>query len=333
MGCHIAENRPLSLLRDHLGLEEQCHSFRTTCAMARDSDKGHNALGAPGAVIGYCQALFNYQGSARRQTEHVMKMLKDMSAPWWASHEMFWGYRGDESASDYLRDGMEPLRGFGRMPVLITGLDPLNDMPTLENIFSSKAPVVAGETVLVRMSIGSVASAQAAGAWVRRLYGAALESRSMPEWWPLFQSPSGSEVWNVLREESGDAWPYVNVAVNPFASDNAMEAIGEQLTVAQVTIGLSEGIGSNGKIQLAPGMKIMGAPDKAEWDFNEYFAKISTYKDLPTLIVLGPSQPEWTDQMNADRIRAILPLLSEGCEKLWRDISQSRRDMLLSLAA
>src|SRR6195952_1341359 len=127
MACHIAEKRPLSLLRSHLGLAAQCHSFRTTCSLSRGAPSGAGALGAPGAVLGYCQALFAYAGSPREHTARVRAALQGIHAPWSSSHELYWGFRGTESALDFVREGMEPLLGTGRVPVLITALDRSQD--------------------------------------------------------------------------------------------------------------------------------------------------------------------------------------------------------------
>lgn len=333
MSCHIAENRPLSLLRDFLGIPTQCHSFRTTCTMKRVGASGDVTLGAPGAVIGYCQALFNYQGSARLQSEHVLNVLRSINAPWWASHELFWGFRNSETPAEYVREGMHPLKGFGRVPVLITGLDPERDLAMLREICVANAPIAEGETILIRTALGSRRSAELAGEWLKEMFQTCVASGRMPAWWPLFQSSLGSEVWDSLKERSGEAWTYANVAVNPFSHADVYTVARENITVAQITIGLAEGMSDTGIVRLAPGMKILGAPQEAEWQLSDYLARLSVARYLPTLIVLGPSQPSWTECDNRQRLERFVPLLISACQNFWSDVPADRKNMILTLSA
>jgi hypothetical protein len=99
-------------------------------------------------------------------------------------------------------------------------------------------------------------------------------------------------------------WKFVNVAVNPFMSPETFEYLRDQITVGQIPIGLSEGISSDGTIQLAPGMvRLTGAAgDRQAYSLPAYMENLSTLDTAPTLIVLGPALPEWSDMVNHDAL-------------------------------
>ncbi len=334
MACEIAANEPLSRLRDDLGLAHQCHSIRVKCFKGLSRRSSELALGVPGAALGYCQALFNYSGSPSDHSMKVARCLSEINAPWSQSHELYWGYRTGESPEGFMEAGMRPLLGSGRVPVVITGLDARDDFALIDRIVSSRPPVVPGETVLVRIVLKSNHSAKSAASLVTRLVDKAEQNAEMPPWWPLFQSDGPVDLWNGVRRELGERWRYVNVAINPFTPKGIAEFIGEQVTVAQTPIGLARGMSDEGTIRLEPGMVISGAPDSGEWRFDEFMRTLlEVCSAVPTLIVLGPSLPSWSDKDNIERIQRFLPLLRKACAMLWRGLSASRQEEVWRLSA
>jgi len=75
MACRIAENQPLSALREDLGIAKQCHSVRAQCVQGYKRVGGDYAMGVPGAALGYCQALFSPRENPRLHTEYVRGCL------------------------------------------------------------------------------------------------------------------------------------------------------------------------------------------------------------------------------------------------------------------
>src|SRR5690349_3082307 len=103
MACKVAENVPLAKLRSALGVQASCHSFRPICISGLPRYAPDTAaLAAPGAVIGYCQALFGRRESPTAHTQFVIDSLSQVGAPWKLSHELFWGYRGEVTPQAYL---------------------------------------------------------------------------------------------------------------------------------------------------------------------------------------------------------------------------------------
>lgn len=333
MGCHLAENAPLTELRSDLALPPVCHSFRRGCRQGLSQPSGAVALGAPGAVLGYCQALFAARADAAEHSTFVRDTLQDINAPWWASHELFWQHKGDRSATEFLDAALRPLLGSGRIPVVITGLDPSTDAAAIEEILAARPACAAGETILFRLPLKSSASIPAAVALLNRLSELAKQDPVMPAWWPLFQANFDAATWQSFREEAGEAWAYANIAVNPFTDPASFEIIKSQVTVAQLPIGLAEGMSDDGLIRLAPGMTISGAPEGATWSLLAYADLLRDLAVAPTLIVLGPSLPTWTDEMNCQRLQRFLPLLESACTRIWKGLPSKRREMILSLAA
>jgi hypothetical protein len=333
MGCHLAENAPLTELRSDLALPPVCHSFRRGCRQGLSQPSGAVALGAPGAVLGYCQALFAARPDAADHSTFVRDILRDIDAPWWASHELFWQHKGDRPATEFLDAALRPLLGSGRIPVVITGLDPATDGAAIEEILASRPACAAGETILFRLPLKAAASVPAAAALLRRLSKQAKQEVAMPAWWPLFQANFDPETWRVFKGMAGEAWSYANVAVNPFIDAASFEVIKSQVTVAQLPIGLAEGMSEDGQIRLAPGMTISGAPDEATWSLAAYTDLLRDLAVAPTLIVLGPSLPGWTDEVNCQRLQRFLPLLETACVRIWKGLPAKRREMILSLAA
>lgn len=333
MACHIAANPPLARLRAFLGLPEQCHSFRPRCAMGLEAGPKAWTLGAPGAAIGYCQALFGRAGVAAEHTRHVLRLLQEIDAPWANSHEMFWGHIGDEPPEQFLVGGMTPLVGSGRVPVLITSLDPAADGTVIDSIFAAQPPICPGETVLVRLVLERDGAVAAAASLMRRLVDRAVSDHEMPTWWPLWQSPASVDVMVRLKSALGELWKYANVAVNPFTPNEVHSLVGDQLTVAQVVVGAADGIASDGQVTLAAGMTISGAAPLASYSLPAYFEKLSDLETPPTLILLGPSRPSWTDGMNQERIAKLLPHLHSACTHLWHRIEKNRRDQVWRMSA
>ena len=109
MACKIADNEPLQRLRKDLGVPFQCHSLRDHCQQGADRRLGKATMGGAGAAIGYCQALFNRAGTSDIQSRLVLEVLSTINAPWSQSHELFWGYRHDETAAGFLQNALEPL--------------------------------------------------------------------------------------------------------------------------------------------------------------------------------------------------------------------------------
>ena len=139
----------------------------------------------------------------------------------------------------------------------------------------------------------------------------------MPPWWPLLQGMLDDDGWMKTQDLLGSDWRYANVAVNPFVSDAQFELLAPQITVAQIPIGLADGMTDDGVIRLAPGMKIHGATEGASYSLFDYIEKLSKLSSPPTLIILGPSLPEWSDDVSAKRIERLLPLLRKACDRLW----------------
>lgn len=334
MVCSIAYNRPLTRMRTDLGLPAQCHGLRDECIKGYRAAPSDYAMGIPGAAIGYCQALFNRDGSSAVHTSRVIKLLEEIEAPWAHSHEMFWGYRQGEPPAAFIEQGVTPLRSDGRVPILITGLDPGRDSKALQQIVSSEPAIAPGETILVRVMLQDSASVDGAVRLLRMIHAGAATTHEMPKWWPLLQGALSIEEWSKLERDLRELWPYVNVAISPFTPQPLTDHLANQITVAQIPIGSADGVGSDGTIKLAPGMKISGAVEGAEYSLPAYMEMLqASLPVVPTLIILGPSQPDWTERMNQDRLAALLPHLRMACKILWRDLPKNRRDLIWRLSA
>ena len=335
MGCRIAENVPLQRLQRQLGLPRQCHSLRSVCAegIQRSKVEEKGTLAAAGAVIGYCQALFNRGGDAKEHTELVLNSLGSINAPWRNSHELFYGYKCSDSAGTFVERAFEPLVGQGRVPVLISSLDPARNGSEIAEVLSTKPKIIKGETVLLRVVLQDSDSVNAVASTLNGIVREAEARRSMPNWWLLLQGSLEPAEWKRLSVALGSASRYLNIAANPFNVDLVLDAMHDKVTVAQIPIGLSEGLGLDGTVKLAKGMKISGAAPEASYNLFEYMEKLRRLDVAPTLIVLGPSLPEWTNEMNSERIAKLLPVLRKGCEILWADVPKDRRDYVWKLSA
>lgn len=332
MGCTLAENRPLSLLRHDLGIDRTCHSRRPSCTHGLSQDRTETAMGAPGAVLGYCQALFSAAAAPDVHTRKVTLLLRQIDAPWAQSHELFWGYRGAASPAEYVTRSMEPLLGDGRVPILITGLDPGRDMAAINEILASPVPVAPDETVLLRLVLRDETSIVAVGTLLRALLSEARRVGAMPRWWPLLQADFSVEQWQAVRASAGEAWAYANVAVNPFSDPRTFDACAAQVTVAQVVVG-ARGCVQGQDVHVPAAMRILGTTGDASYSLPQFLQELRSLPVVPTLILLGPSQTAWSDSDDQTRVREVLRLLRQGCDELWKDLSPKRRETVWSLSA
>lgn len=333
MACSIADNTPLKKLQVDLGLPPQCHSLRAHCIQGYESRTVEHTLGLPGTAIGYCQALFNYAGDPVSHTSKVIRLLKEINAPWANSHELFWGHKKQESPTEFVEQAISPLLGIGRVPVLITGLDPAQQKEEIEGILETSPAVQPGETILVRMVVNDKQSIKAAASLIHSLADTCRDNIAMPKWWPLLQGDLNIGQWELLQSLLGKDWRYVNTAVNPFVTDEVLEFLQDNITVAQIPIGLAEGISVDGTIRLAAGIKIMGASDQSSYSILDFVNVLSTLEYPPTLIILGPSLPEWTDVINQERLDALFPILRKACDSLWGGVSDVRRETIWNMSA
>jgi hypothetical protein len=325
MICSIADNRPLKKLERALNLAPRCHGKRRECVQGFETSNGDFVMGLPGTALGYCQALFGYAGSPQLHTSKVLKLLTEVEAPWSHSHELFWGHRQTESPGQFIERGMKPLVGSGRVPILITGLDAKTHRAELESIIETSPAVPKNETVLVRTVLTDDSSIREVADIISKLLRATRSTHTMPKWWPLLQGSLTPQQWVLLQNSLGEDWQYVNVAVNPFVSENIFEMLREQITVGQITLGGPDSISDSGEIGIPREMKITGATEGATYSLIEFASKLWTLPMPPTLIVLGPTQAGWTDLINQQRIAKLLPVLRRACEILWQSLTPERR--------
>lgn len=333
MVCSIADNTPLKKLQLDLGLPSQCHSVRPHCIQGYEPKTGDYVLGLPGTALGYCQALFNYAGDPAAHTRKVLEALTVIGAPWANSHELFWGHRKLESPTEFVNQAIAPLLGNGRVPVLITGLDPASQQEEIQKILVTSPSVQPGETILVRMVLGSTESVYDAASIIKDLVSDCRDHTRMPNWWPLLQGDLKVEQWTILRDILDADWQYINAAINPFSTQEVFDFLCEQITVAQVPVGLAEGISPDGEIRLADGMKIMGAPDCSSYSLPKFVESLSSLSSPPTIIILGPSLPSWSDEVNQARLAKLLPVLRSSCDTLWSALPRSRREAIWNMNA
>jgi hypothetical protein len=320
-------------MRNDLGISPQCHSFRENCVRKYSTAASDGVFAAAGAAIGYCQALFDRKNTPGEHTDYVNQQLALINAPWPNSHELFWGYRDRWKADEYLTDAIKPLCGRGRVPILITGLDPAYQEDEIQTILRTSPPVVPGEPVLIRLLLSDSRSIDSAANLLLKLFEAAQKSRMMPTWWPLFQGDLSEQKWTLFKKSLGDLWRYSNLAINPFVPKESLAVIWEQVTVAQLPIGLESGIQDDGIVSLVPGMRVTGIRDIWTYSFFKFMDDIRSLKISPTLIVLGPSSPDWPSEWNTLRVKKFIPLLIEGTKILWQRLGKERQEALLKLPA
>lgn len=291
-------------------------------------------MGAAGAALGYCQALFSFEGTPRANTARLVRLLTEIEAPWAASHELYWGHRRAVAEAVFLEEAVAPLCGSGRVPIVISSLDPARDYAEIERIVSCSPPIQSGESLLLRLSLSGEQSVDAVVRLIRGLMEQVERKREMPLWWPLLQGAMQPKHWERLRKLLGGAWEFVNVAVNPFTtSGDSWPIILDQVTVAQVVVGEAAKTCTDGTIVLPAGMAITGRSSEGRYHLFDYFAALGGLREVPTLILLGPAEPQWTDSENQRRIGAVLELLEPACAELWSELSEPRRALLWRLSA
>jgi len=256
-----------------------------------------------------------------------------LGAPWPNSHELFWGYSQGETPSVFLEQALAPLKGVGRVPVLITGLDPAIHSQIINEIVDTTPPLFRGESILVRIVLKSDESVRQGAKLINNLLEGAQRKREMPLWWPLFQPDFNSLQPGELSRAFGDAWQYVNIAVNPFTPTVVFDDLLDQITVAQFVIGLKEGIHCDGQIALPSEMKIFGASENPSYDLFSYADQLHVLPVVPTCIFLGPASASWTLSQNCERLNSYLQVFKSATEILWRSICKADRDMVWGLSA
>ena len=331
--CKIGMNKTLAKLLQLLGIPARCHGRRRECIRRLQENADDLVMGAAGAAIGYCQALFANAGDPHKHTRKVQRLLREIQAPWCDSHELQWGYRLASNAANYVSGACAPLLGIGRVPILITSLDPARDHRELHSILATSPSVPETESILVRIVLNDANSVRAVCKILKALLAEARDKRQMPKWWPLIQGTISATEWRALRETMGTEWEYVNVAVNPFTPDDVFEEVANQITVAQIPVGRADGVHSDSAVQLCPDVKILGSSANGVYFLTDFADKLRRLPVVPTLIVLGPSQQDWSDKDNQARIAALLPLVRQTCDRLWDELTQKRREEIWQLAA
>lgn len=333
MACRIADNKPLAKLSQELGLMQKCHSRRLSCIQGLELPSTDFVLGVSGAAIGYCQALFSNAGDPSLHTQKVQRLLREIEAPWHKSHELQWSYRNNATAKDFISGACAPLLGIGRVPILITSLDPAREGNELKAILETVPTVPESETILVRVVLSGTESAVAVGIMLQDMLAKARAQRRMPNWWPLLQGSIPVRDWKMIKTMLGKDWDYVNVAVNPFISADVFTEVESQITVAQIPVAKAEGIHTDGHVQIHSTVKFLGATDNASYSMPEYAGRLSCLPTAPVLIVLGPSEQDWSDGENQERISNLLPLVHQVCDQLWNKLTPRRRNEVWRLSA
>lgn len=285
MTLHVKDVQPLWRLVEETGLAgtiESCH------------------IREPGEKVGgYCQGLFPVLGSPGEHTKYLAKMLAVAGARYPNSHELCLDTKpSSESVERWLTEATEPFRnGNGCVPVLITNLGVGESM--IGRIFAS--PRQFDEPVLVRMLITEDSESFFCAAYrMERLVEQVRSEKIVPAWWPLFQGNMSVNGWKQLRQDLGEYWKYVCVAMNPFMGPGVQNLLFANIVVAQVPIGLADGIESN-KIII----------NGTSYSLDEYCAHINALPHRPVFIVLGQSLPEWSEDMNVSRVSRAIEVLKE----------------------
>lgn len=333
MVCRVADNPPLKALRAFIGAEESCHSFRGDCLHRLNPAANDRALGASGAIFGYCQALFARIGTPAENTIRVQRLLQAIDAPWAFSHELFWGHKGEMGVQDFVSSAVEPLTGLGRVPILITSLTPTANVDELREICGVTPPVAENEPILFRTVAATRDDLLRFAEMIDGMVASALRARVMPKWWPLIQTSCDESDWLWFRDRLGSNYRFVNTAINPFQQPRMIELMRDQVTVMQVPIGEASDILSSGCVDLNDHVPIFGKGSAKGYDAAEFLSELDKFDAAPTLIVLGPTLPEWTDADNQRRVAAILPFIRSACLEAWHGISFERKREILAMVA
>jgi len=333
MVCRIADNPALERLRADIGAERLCHSQRVDCIhrLPRSDEQGY--YGIAGAFMGYCQALFSPPSLLAENTIRIMSMLESEGLPWARSHELFYGHKGALPIEDYVRQAAAPLRHLGRVPILITGLNPARDATALDEIFEATPQLISGETILVRIIVEDRPSFDALEILVRGLVENAFASGKMPRWWPLVQSGSEASEWSDFRRRIGALWKYMNVAVSPFSPGDQWDIISDQIMVAQFVVPHEQDIASDGNVRLSDGMRISGATENASYNIRELVNRAGSLSTWPTSIFLGPTLPGWSDYENLRRVAKAVRIFTDEIQNQWISTGHDRYSELLMMAA
>lgn len=298
MENETAESGPLAALREDIGAQKPVQS-------------GSFAGGSFGSIIGYCQGLFNGSGPPGVHTQHVISSLQRALAPHCKSHELYWDYRRRETADEFVQNAIAPLRGSGRVPVLITHLDPAADTATIKQIIDTRPAVFPGETILLRMVLGSEESIPKAGEIVTSLIERSEKSGEMPVWWPLLQADFGAREWMQLKSILGNEWQYASIAVNPFTDRAVLRKFQDQIAIAQFLVGEAEKISADGTVAVHT-KTCSGEIFQRGYNILDYAARIRESGIAAKSIICGPSLPEWTVGQNVERVRRFVQLFREA---------------------
>jgi hypothetical protein len=333
MACRIAENKPLKKLASDLDLQHMCHSLRGDCIQSLERAQGEAVMGSPGAVLGYCQGLFVNSDKPEKHTSNLIKWLEDINAPHPKSHELLWTNRNSESATEYIDKAMQPLIGTGRVPVIITSYDTATDRDAINEILSADAKIYEGETALVRVYLGSAHSKKMSAISLERMTKEVEEKRSIPKFWTLMQGDFPAKDWDKLRQSSGKYWQYANVAATPFTSDEVLENLRDNITVAQFLVSSKKGIHADGTIEVSKEACIGQEVTTRTYNIYEYAQRLSKNGILPTSIICGPSNPEWSIGYNKDRLETYLSHYKAATKDLWPSLKKDKRSEILALPA
>lgn len=336
MACVIASNKPLRRLQAFLGIEESCHSRLRPEGCIHGLLPQSGLAASMGGAVGSCQALFRLQGDPSEHTERVRDMLGRAGMVWPKSHEIFWGYKPPTmTPADYIASATKPLLETGRVPIIITSFDAGENVEEIDQVMKVDPGVPEGEVLLMRILLKSEGSLVAGTNLIQRLLCQAQETGQMPKWWPVFQGALSPDTWERFQEIVGvEYWRYVNIAVNPLVQSSTIALLAEQITVVQVPIGKAEGMGTDGTICIPKEMPLTGSTNSMSYNLFGYFEQITKLEIAPTVVLLGPTLPGWTDEIDVERVARAAGLLKVALGNiLWDDVPSNRRRELISLEA
>lgn len=244
--------------------------------------------------------------------------IEEIDPKWFKSHELFWGYRQNEQIEEYIQRAIAPLLDSGRVPVLITNLDPATDIKEIREIFNTKPLVIPGETILVRLALNSVHSIQPIADLMNEIVENARKTKQMPTWWPLIQAEFDLATWKKLKKALGENWNYTNIAMHPFMDKNTIRELKPQITVAQFFIGAADDIHESGTVAVdlknCAGQR---SPNKKTFNIFQYTKQIKSSGLNPTCIICGPSLPHWTVGDNKNRLNKYMAVFVKAADSLW----------------
>jgi hypothetical protein len=80
-------------------------------------------------------------------------------------------------------------------------------------------------------------------------------------------------------------------------------------------------------------MALTGRTTEDGYNIFDYIRSFNAFEVAPTLLVLGPTKPHWTDEFNKARIQKIMPLVRKSCEGLWDGIPPKNREIVWAMSA